>query len=88
MDWFYVGATIVIGGAIVAYTLYKDWQLRRENVSKTLRIERGIGNIVGAIEKFDKMADAHYGEGSVPEHINNVRDDLERGYRLLTGDDE
>jgi len=88
MDWFYVGAVVVVGGVVVAYTLYRDWQLRRDNASKALRIEAGIGNAVTAVEAFDKMADEHYGEGSVPEHIWKVRTDLERGYRLLMGDDE
>lgn len=88
VDWFYVGAVAVVGGVIVAYVAYKDWQLRRDNASKAIRIERGIGNAVTALESFDEMADSHYGEGSIPEHIGNVRNDLERGYRLLMGDDE
>jgi len=88
MDWFYIGAVIIVSGAITVYVLYKDWQLKRENASKTLRIEKAIGNAVSTVKKFDDMADEHYGEGSIPEHISSMRDDLERGYRLLTGDDE
>lgn len=88
MDWYYIAAVAIVGGAITVYVLYKDWQLRRQDAGKQIRIESAIGNTVSALEKFDEMADAHYGEGSIPEHISSVRDDLERGYRLLTGDDE
>lgn len=88
MDWLYVGAVVLVGGVIAVYVYIRDRQLRQANASKQLRIEQGIGNTVAALNAFDKMADEHYGEGSIPEHLVNVRNDLERGYRLLTGDDE
>lgn len=79
-----MAAVTIVAGAITAWTVYRDRQLRRENASLRLRIEQSVANSVAALKKFDEMADAHYGEGSIPEHLMNVRNDLEAGYRLLT----
>lgn len=84
MDAYTWAAVGVIGGGIAAYVAYKVWGKWKMLTSIWLKLELVGSETVNALTKFDEMADKYYGEGSIPEHVKDVRGSIENIHRKLT----
>ena len=83
MDSYYWVAIGIVAGGICAYVAYKMWGKWKSFDSGWAALFEAGRETVNALDKFDAMADKYYGEGNLPTHIKEIRDDIERIHKKL-----
>ena len=83
MDPFLIASVALFLGGMVVYMIMDHWRTKEKYTLETV-----ARDIHWWLNRFDKWADAKYGEGGLPEHLSDIRDDMADTYNELFAEDD